>query len=121
MHDGTTAGDLNARTEDDEPDTETVTDAALPGHDDLDRFQIDILRVLERDGVMNGKAVARSMERDYGFALSSGRVYPQLHNLESLGLIDRWDTDGRTKACEITARGKRVLDRRRTFLGGGSS
>ena len=121
MHDGTTAGDLNARTRTDESETESSTDASLPNPDDLNRFAVDVLRVLERDGIQSGRSVTRALEDAYGFAISDGRVYPQLGKLERWDLVDRWDTDGRTKACEITARGERVLDRRRTFLGGASA
>jgi len=118
MPDHTTAGAPHARTGTDASHGKTVTDGSLPSPDDLDRFQVDLLRVVEREGAISGRAVTRHLESVYGHALSDGRVYPQLHDLEDRDLLERWDTDGRTKACDITAAGRQFLDRRRTFLGG---
>lgn len=97
------------------PQTENQTaDRAQPT--DLSRFQIDILRVIEREGAVYGLGIKHELEQRYGGEVNHGRLYPNLDNLVDAGLVAKSEQDGRTNDYELTIRGQLVLKKRREWL-----
>lgn len=97
------------------PQTENQTaDRAQPT--DLSRFQIDILRVIEREGAVYGLGIKHELEQRYGGEVNHGRLYPNLDDLVDASLVAKSEQDGRTNDYELTIRGQLVLKKRREWL-----
>ena len=84
---------------------------------DLTRFQLDTLRVLEREGPLYGLAIKDGIERRYDEEINHGRLYPNLDDLVDANLIAKSQRDLRTNEYELTDDGKRLLDERRRWFG----
>lgn len=82
---------------------------------DLTQFQINILRVLG-GGDAYGLAIKRDLEEYYGCEVNHGRMYPNLDELVSLGLIEKSERDKRTNNYHLTEAGHATLRARVLYL-----
>jgi len=85
---------------------------------ELSRFQIDILRVIERESPLHGLGIKAELEDRYDDDddLGHGRLYPNLNDLVELGLVDKSQRDRRSHNYALTIRGQLFLKERREFL-----
>lgn len=101
-------------------DSEQSTDSNTRGPTwyDLTAFQQTILRVLaEMDADdtdrMYGMEIKRRLEDRYETDINHGRLYPNLDDLNEMGLIEVGKLDKRTNSYELTDDGRRMLERQR--------
>lgn len=71
---------------------------------DLTAFQFNILVVLSREP-MYGLAVKRELEAYYQDEVNHGRLYPNLDDLVSQGLVSKSELDKRTNQYGLTDEG----------------
>lgn len=84
---------------------------SVPETRDLTAFQKNILAILASEP-MYGLAVKRELEDYYGEEVNHGRLYPNLDELVSMGLVEKSELDKRTNQYELTSDGvDAVLDR----------
>lgn len=93
--------------------TEARTDGDAPTPEqrcDLSKFQLRILAVLAyaEDAPM-GLAVKERMESYYRGRVNHGRMYPNLDELEEMGLVEKRARDQRTNEYDLTDEGRSVL------------
>ncbi|MDL0127106.1 PadR family transcriptional regulator [Halobacterium salinarum] len=75
---------------------------------DLTDFQKRILAVLA-DNSRYGLAIKRELEDYYGKEVHHGRLYPNLNDLATKGLVDKSELDKRTNEYALTERGRRAI------------
>jgi len=118
---------LEARNLRDDLDEDLITDGGLltGGHDtvdahDLTQFQLDILTILAGDGTADeadyGLAIKRALEGYYGETVNHGRLYPNLDDLVTKGLVAKDALDNRTNTYALTEDGWYVLRGRLEWL-----
>lgn len=83
---------------------------------DLTRFQLDILRVIERADGEYGLGIKAVLDDHYGESVNHGRLYTNLDQLVGLGLVAKSERDKRTYDYEVTGPGQRLLRERRAWL-----
>jgi DNA-binding PadR family transcriptional regulator len=83
---------------------------------DLTRFQLDLLRIIERDGPVYGLGIKDAVEEHYEREINHGRLYPNLDDLVDYGLVDKGQRDRRTNEYELTIRGQLLLKQRREWV-----
>ena len=72
---------------------------------DLTGFQRDLLFVVAGESGANGKEIKYTLEDTQDRHLLAGRVYSNLDDLITEGLVKKGEIDGRTNRYEITERG----------------
>lgn len=76
---------------------------------DLTAFQRDLLRTIGGMEKPIGLEVKDKMEEYYQKEINHGRLYPNLDELETMGLIRKEELDGRTNTYSITRRGRQEI------------
>ena len=76
--------------------------------DDLTGFQQAILTVLGHESLY-GLAIKRELETYYDEEVNHGRLYPNLDQLVTKGLVDKSALDKRTNQYELTEKGYELL------------
>lgn len=108
-------GAENEQMEDEsEKDSINYADYELPR--DLTAFQRDLLFVLASIDEPIGLRVADAMEALYRKPINHGQLYPNLDELDEMGLIDKVARDKRTNEYNITRRGRLAIDEYRNFV-----
>lgn len=93
-------------------------------HTDLTAFQVDPLAVTARLGValdkIHGLAIKNDLQDIHGQEISHGRLYPNLDDLDAMGLIQKKAAaiDNRTNSYSVNEQGLRLLAKRRVHLSG---
>lgn len=82
-------------------EAQNASSAAVRG---LTAFQQNILAVLSREP-MYGLAVKRELEEYYGEEVNHGRLYPNLDDLVTMGLVEKSELDKRTNEYALTDQG----------------
>ncbi len=78
---------------------------------DLTAFQQNILTILAEEP-MYGLAIKRELESYYGSEVNHGRLYPNLDDLVTIGLVEKSELDKRTNQYGLTDDGgEAVLSR----------
>ena len=89
-------------------------------HTDLTMFQIDTLAVCARLeaalGEVKGLRIKDGLEDVIGQSVNHGRLYPNLDELATKGLIEKGKIDDRSNSYRVTQEGFRVLDERRDHI-----
>ncbi|SFR54987.1 PadR family transcriptional regulator [Halorubrum sodomense] len=89
-------------------------------HTDLTMFQIDLLAVCARLesslGEVKGLAIKDGLEDVIEKPVNHGRLYPNLDELATKGLIEKGKIDDRSNFYRVTEEGFRVLDERRDHI-----
>jgi DNA-binding PadR family transcriptional regulator len=84
-------------------------------HEDLTAFQRDLLeaiaRIDRRDETPYGLGIARELETDYDEVLHP-RLYSNLDDLTTMGLVERSAVDNRTNRYDLTGDGRALLQER---------
>ena len=86
--------------------------------DDLTAFQRDLLYViasLKDDPYPHGLSIMDELEQHYSVEINHGRLYPNLDQLVSMGLVEKGTLDKRTNSYALTQRGRREIDARREW------
>ena len=86
--------------------------------DDLTAFQRDILYViagLDNDTPPYGLAIKEELDRHYANEINHGRLYPNLHELAEMGLVEKGSVDDRTNSYGLTERDHRETEARREW------
>ena len=83
--------------------------------DDLSGFQRDILYVIGGLESPKGLGIKAKLDEYYDDEINHGRLYPNLDELVSKGLIEKGTKDKRTNEYSLTQRGRRELDARREW------
>lgn len=85
---------------------------------DLTRFKYDLLTVIASDPEdgLYGLEIKDRIEDEYGKEIHHGRLYPNLDDLASKGLIRKSERDKRTNGYHLTERGRRTLEDRFAFV-----
>lgn len=89
---------------------------------DLTGFQRDVLAATRHahsdGGVPNGQAIKAVLEEHGYETIQSGRFYPTLDDLVSLGLLEKRQNpeDKRANYYKITLQGAELLEAQREFL-----
>jgi DNA-binding PadR family transcriptional regulator len=87
-----------------------ASDVSEASYENLSAFQRDILHVVmelaESTEESYGLAIKRRLEGRYEDDVNHGRLYPNLDDLVSLGLIERGEIDKRTNRYTITSEAK---------------
>ena len=106
--------------------TDSTTPTTEPNstihHTDLTTFKLDLIAVCARletsRGHVHGLAIKDGVEEIRSEEINHGRVYPNLDDLDSLGLIEKHEqeVDARTNAYTVTPRGFQLLAERRDHL-----
>jgi|AntDeeMetageno50_2_1112565.scaffolds.fasta_scaffold07270_1 DNA-binding PadR family transcriptional regulator len=95
-----------------------VTDTGLHGDKivaDLTAFQHNVLIVLTGLTEPHGLRIKHELEDYYDSDVNHGRLYPNLDDLVSDGLIRKGEIDKRTNSYDITEKGRRALLTRRDW------
>jgi DNA-binding PadR family transcriptional regulator len=88
---------------------------ASPLHD-LTAFQRDILVVVERQAEPCGLDIKHALEAAWDSQeIHHGRLYPNLDDLVTKGLIKKGNKDRRTNQYSLSARGQRELESDRNW------
>jgi len=89
----------------------------------LTAFQADLLTAIgHHDGATSGQNIQRWLESTERYdSINHGRLYPNLDELDSAGLIDKLPQaiDDRTNGYTLTDDGRAWVADRREWLGGG--
>lgn len=83
--------------------------------DELTAFQRDALTVIAGNEAPKGVTVLEQLEAYYGSEIHHGRLYPNLNELASKGLIEKGKKDDRTNEYRLTDRGEQALEARRKW------
>jgi len=84
---------------------------------DLTGFQRDLLIVIAGLEDPHGLAVKEELEDYYESDVNHGRLYPNLDELVSKGLVEKGRKDRRTNVYRLTARGDREVSARQSWEG----
>jgi len=82
---------------------------------DLTGFQRDLLVVIAGLDEPHGLAVKEELEKYYEGEVNHGRLYPNLDELVTKGLVEKGEKDRRTNVYHMTQRGKREIDARQDW------
>lgn len=82
---------------------------------DLTAFQRDCLYVISGLDEPHGLAVKEHLEEYYEGDIHAGRLYPNLDDLVSTGLVEKGQADRRTNVYMLTDRGRREIEARRDW------
>ena len=82
---------------------------------DLTGFQRDTLYVIGGNDDPKGLRIQQELEEYYDGEVNHGRLYPNLDELVSKGLVEKGKKDDRTNEYSLTKRGQRELDARREW------
>jgi PadR family transcriptional regulator PadR len=82
---------------------------------DLTGFQRDLLVVIAGLDEPHGLAVKEELEDYYESEVNHGRLYPNLDELVTKGLVEKGQKDRRTNVYHLTQRGRRELDARQEW------
>lgn len=77
---------------------------------DLTAFQRDCIRAIAVLDNPNGLEISERLEEYYESGVYHGRLYPNLNELVSMGLVSKSEVDGRTNSYALTPRGRREVD-----------
>lgn len=83
---------------------------------DLTAFQRDVLFVLASIDDPVGLRVADAMEALTRKPVNHGQLYPNLDELDEMGLIDKVARDKRTNEYRLTKRGRYVIGEYQDFV-----
>jgi len=83
--------------------------------DDLTGFQRDLLVVTAGMDEPNGLDIKDELEDYYESPINHGRLYPNLDTLVDKGLVEKGQRDERTNIYQLTDRGQRELEARRSW------
>lgn len=75
----------------------------------LTAFQRDCLKAISKLDEPHGLAIKDHLEEYYEGIIHHGRLYPNLDELVSQGLVVKGEIDGRTNVYRLSRRGKREL------------
>ncbi|KYH24805.1 transcriptional regulator PadR-like family protein [Halalkalicoccus paucihalophilus] len=75
---------------------------------ELTAFQQNILTILSEEP-MYGLAIKRELEEYYNSEINHGRLYPNLDDLITDGLLEKSELDKRTNQYELTEEGYELL------------
>lgn len=75
---------------------------------ELNAFQRNVLTILA-DEARYGLAIKRELEEYYGSEINHGRLYPNLDDLVSMGLVMKSELDKRTHQYALTEEGEETL------------
>jgi DNA-binding PadR family transcriptional regulator len=90
--------------------------------DDLSTFQYDLLAATHTLEPVHGLGIKNHLTTEHGYAtVNHGRMYPNLDDLVSRGLVEKAERDGRTNEYTLTEAGRERLAERAAVLGGGSA
>lgn len=77
---------------------------------DLTGFKRDLLRGIATLGEAKGLRIKAWLEEEAGYhAVNHGRIYPNLDDLTTMGLIHKGKLDDRTNLYSLTRRGEREV------------
>ena len=79
---------------------------------DLTGFQRDLLVVIAGLDDPHGLAIKEELEQYYESEVNHGRLYPNLDELDSKGLVEKGAKDKRTNVYYLAQRGKREITAR---------
>lgn len=82
---------------------------------DLTGFQRDLLVVITGLDEPHGLAIKEELEEYYESEVNHGRLYPNLDELVTKGLVEKGEKDRRTNVYHLTQRGERELDARQDW------
>jgi DNA-binding PadR family transcriptional regulator len=82
---------------------------------DLTGFQRDLLVVIAGLDEPHGLAIKEELEKYYEGEVNHGRLYPNLDELVTKGLVEKGEKDRRTNVYHMTQRGKREIDARQDW------
>ncbi|QLG27425.1 helix-turn-helix transcriptional regulator [Halorarum halophilum] len=82
---------------------------------DLTGFQRDLLYCTAGFEEPHGLAIKDELEKYYESAIQHGKLYPNLDTLVEKGLVEKGELDKRTNSYNVTKRGQRELDARRSW------
>jgi len=82
---------------------------------DLTGFQRDLLVVIAGIDEPHGLAIKDELEEYYESEVNHGRLYPNLDELVSKGLVEKGQKDRRTNVYYLTQRGRRELNARQEW------
>ncbi|MFC7134547.1 MULTISPECIES: PadR family transcriptional regulator [Salinibaculum] len=82
---------------------------------DLTGFQRDLLVVITGLDEPHGLAIKEELEDYYEGEVNHGRLYPNLDELVTKGLVEKGEKDRRTNVYHLTQRGERELDARQEW------
>lgn len=82
---------------------------------ELTAFQRDCLIVINGLGEPSGREILDELRLYYESDIFGGRLYPSLDGLVEAGFVEKTSRDGRTNAYNVTAAGKRWLDKRQSW------
>lgn len=82
---------------------------------DLTGFQRDCLYAIAGLEDPKGLEIKEVLDGYYGSEVNHGRLYPNLDELVTKGLITKGDKDDRTNEYTLTTRGKREIGSRREW------
>ena len=82
---------------------------------DLTGFQRDLLVVITGLNEPHGLAIKEELEDYYEGEVNHGRLYPNLDELVTKGLVEKGEKDRRTNVYHLTQRGERELDARQEW------
>lgn len=82
---------------------------------DLTGFQRDLLVVIAGLEEPHGLAIKEELEGYYEIEVNHGRLYPNLDELVSKGLVEKGQKDRRTNVYHLTQRGERELNARQEW------
>ena len=82
---------------------------------ELTAFQYNILVILGRES-MYGLAIKRELEAYYGDEVNHGRLYPNLDELVTNGLIEKSELDKRTNQYALTDEGYETVREQLTWI-----
>lgn len=82
---------------------------------DLTAFKRDCLYVIAGLDKPHGLAVKSALAEYYEKDINAGRLYPNLDELVSMGLVEKSQKDKRTNEYVLTKRARRELEARREW------
>jgi DNA-binding PadR family transcriptional regulator len=82
---------------------------------DLTGFQRDLLVVITGLDEPHGLAIKEELEDYYESEVNHGRLYPNLDELVTKGLVEKGEKDRRTNVYHLTQRGEREIDARQNW------
>lgn len=98
-----------------------MADEIKPNFDELNRFQWDILFIIEQaesnGSTLHGLGIKGALEETYeDTEVYHGRLYPSLDTLVEEGLIEKAQRDERTNIYRLTDIGEDWVGARREFV-----